>query len=215
MTAEKYNDTLTFKAQNGYATGTVLEVGDYKLIVINQKESDKYLVISTTSIGDIVYNSKNQNTQKGNNTYENSEIDNFLEKKWYNDLPLKMKEAIQLVEIKQVSYPTCDDITNVKENGYGDEKYNTISRHVYLPSVVDFNELIDLKDSTKVKKYLNGNTAWTRDSSFRNITEVVYLSSAIGALNCIESFYPQGTYPAFVIDLSKIDCTVVGTVNYK
>lgn len=215
MTAEKYNDTLTFKAQNGYTTGTVLEVGDYKLIVINQKESDKYLVISTTSIGDIVYNSKNQNTQKGNNTYENSEIDNFLEKKWYNDLPLKMKEAIQLVEIKQVSYPTCDDITNVKENGYGDEKYNTISRHVYLPSVVDFNELIDLKDSTKVKKYLNGNTAWTRDSSFRNITEVVYLSSAIGALNCIESFYPQGTYPAFVIDLSKIDCTVVGTVNYK
>lgn len=215
MTAEKYNDTLTFKAQNGYTTGTVLEVGDYKLIVINQKESDKYLVISTTSIGDIVYNSKNQNTQKGNNTYENSEIDNFLEKKWYNDLPLKMKEAIQLVEIKQVSYPTCDDITNVKENGYGDEKYNTISRHVYLPSVVDFNELIDLKDSTKVKKYLNGNTAWTRDSSFRNITEVVYLSSAIGALNCIESFYPQGTYPAFVIDLSKIDYTVAGTVNYK
>lgn len=215
MTAEKYNDTLTFKAQNGYATGTVLEVGDYKLIVINQKESDKYLVISTTSIGDIVYNSKNQNTQKGNNTYENSEIDNFLEKKWYNDLPLKMKEAIQLVEIKQVSYPTCDDITNVKENGYGDEKYNTISRHVYLPSVVDFNELIDLKDSTKVKKYLNGNTAWTRDSSLRNITEVVYLSSAIGALNCIESFYPQGTYPAFVIDLSKVDYTVIGTVNYK
>lgn len=215
MTAEKYNDTLTFKAQNGYTTGTVLEVGDYKLIVINQKESDKYLVISTTSIGDIVYNSKNQNTQKGNNTYENSEIDNFLEKKWYNDLPLKMKEAIQLVEIKQVSYPTCDDITNVKENGYGDEKYNTISRHVYLPSVVDFNELIDLKDSTKVKKYLNGNTAWTRDSSFRNITEVVYLSSAIGALNCIESFYPQGTYPAFVIDLSKVNYTVTGTVNYK
>lgn len=215
MTAEKYNDTLTFKAQNGYTTGTVLEVGDYKLIVINQKESDKYLVVSTTSIGDVVYNSKNQNTQKGNNTYENSEIDNFLEKKWYNDLPLKMKEAIQLVEIKQVSYPTCDDITNVKENGYGDEKYNTISRHVYLPSVVDFNELIDLKDSTKVKKYLNGNTAWTRDSSFRNITEVVYLSSAIGALNCIESFYPQGTYPAFVIDLSKVNATVVDTVKYK
>lgn len=80
MTAGTYNDTLTFKAQNGYATGTVLEVGDYKLIVINQKESDKYLVISTTSIGDIVYNSKNQNTQKGNNTYESSEIDNFLEK---------------------------------------------------------------------------------------------------------------------------------------
>lgn len=215
MTADTYNDTLTFKAQNGYATGTVLEVENYKLIVINQIESNKYLVISTTSIGDIVYNSKNQNTQKGNNTYENSEIDNFLEKKWYNDLPLKMKEAIQLAEIKQVAYSACDDITSIKENGYGDEKYKTLSRHVYLPSVVDFNELIDLKDSTKVKRYLNGNTAWTRDSSFRNITEVVYLSTSIGALNCIESFYPQGTYPAFVIDLSKVDATVVDTVNYK
>ena len=215
MTAGTYNDTLTFKAQNGYATGTVLEVGNYKLIVINQIESDKYLVISTTSIGDIVYNSKNQNTQKGNNTYENSEIDNFLEKKWYNDLPLKMKEAIQLAEIKQVAYSACDDITSIKENGYGDKKYKTLSRHVYLPSVVDFNELIDLKDSTKVKRYLNGNTAWTRDSSCRNITEVVYLSTSIGALNCIESFYPQGTYPAFVIDLSKVDATVVDTVHYK
>lgn len=126
-----------------------------------------------------------------------------------------MKEAIQLAEIKQVAYSACDDITSIKENGYGDEKYKTLSRHVYLPSVVDFNELIDLKDSTKVKRYLNGNTAWTRDSSFRNITEVVYLSTSIGALNCIESFYPQGTYPAFVIDLSKVDATVVDTVNYK
>lgn len=215
MTAGTYNDTLTFKAQNGYVTGTVLDVENYKLIVINQIESNKYLVISTTSIGDIVYNSKNQNTQKGNNTYENSEIDNFLEKKWYNDLPLKMKEAIQLAEIKQVAYSACDDITSIKENGYGDEKYKTLSRHVYLPSVVDFNELIDLKDSTKVKRYLNGNTAWTRDSSFRNITEVVYLSTSIGALNCIESFYPQGTYPAFVIDLSKVNATVVDTVKYK
>lgn len=35
MTADTYNDTLTFKAQNGYATGTVLEVENYKLIVIN------------------------------------------------------------------------------------------------------------------------------------------------------------------------------------
>ena len=215
MTADTYNDIITFKAQNGYVTGTVLEVENYKLIVINQIESNKCLVISTTSIGDIVYNSKNQNTQKGNNTYENSEIDNFLEKKWYNDLPLKMKEAIQLAEIKQVAYSACDDITSIKENGYGDEKYKKLSRHVYLPSVVDFNELIDLKDSTKVKRYLNGNTAWTRDSSFRNITEVVYLSTSIGALNCIESFYPQGTYPAFVIDLSKVNATVVDTVKYK
>lgn len=84
MTADTYNDTLTFKAQNGYVTGTVLEVENYKLIVINQIESNKYLVISTTSIGDIVYNSKNQNTQKGNNTYENSEIDNFLLKQSIN-----------------------------------------------------------------------------------------------------------------------------------
>ena len=43
MTADTYNDTLTFKAQNGYATGTVLEDENYKLIVINQIESDKYL----------------------------------------------------------------------------------------------------------------------------------------------------------------------------
>ena len=55
MTADTYNDTLTFKAQNGYTTGTVLEIEGMKFIVMSQTDDDSYLVISGSSIGNWYY----------------------------------------------------------------------------------------------------------------------------------------------------------------
>lgn len=55
MTADTYNDTLTFKAQNGYATGTVLEIEGMKFIVMSQTDDDTYLVVNGTSIGAVQY----------------------------------------------------------------------------------------------------------------------------------------------------------------
>ena len=45
MTAGTYNDTLTFKAQNGYVTGTVLEIEGMKFIVMEQTNDDTYMLI--------------------------------------------------------------------------------------------------------------------------------------------------------------------------
>ena len=124
MTAEKYNDTLTFKAQNGYATGTVLEIEGMKFIVMSQTDDDVYELISGESIGNIQYQ-PNQNANgdyeigaydtpndkrfdgQYSNTYEGSYIDNYLENAWYKQLPDKLQQAILETEIKQKSI-NCD-----------------------------------------------------------------------------------------------------------
>ncbi len=124
MTAGTYNDTLTFKAQNGYATGTVLEIEGMKFIVMEQRDDDTYMLIAGESIGNIQYQ-PNQNANgdyeigaydtpndkrfdgQYSNTYEGSYIDNYLENAWYKQLPDKLQQAILETEIKQKSI-NCD-----------------------------------------------------------------------------------------------------------
>lgn len=55
MTSGTYNDTLTFKAQNGYTTGTLLEIEGMRFIVMSQTDDDTYLVIDGESIGNMQY----------------------------------------------------------------------------------------------------------------------------------------------------------------
>lgn len=121
MTAEKYNDTLTFKARNGYVTGTVLEIEGMKFIVMSQTGDDTYFVIDGESIGDMQYQPNmdaNGNYKVGiherpdrkradgqySNTYEGSYIDDYLENTWYPSLPNSLRNAIQTTTIKQTTY---------------------------------------------------------------------------------------------------------------
>lgn len=121
MTAGTYNDTLTFKAQNGYATGTVLEIEGMKFIVMSQTDDDTYLVIDGENIGDMqyqpnvgsdgnykvgTYETPDEKRPDGqySNTYEGSYIDNYLENTWYKQLPEKLQKSILTTNIKQISY---------------------------------------------------------------------------------------------------------------
>ena len=138
MTAGTYNDTLTFKAQNGYATGTVLEIEGMKFIVMSQTDDDKYLVIDGESLGNMQYQpnvdsdgnykigmyettDEKRPDGKYSNTYEGSYIDNYLENTWFKQLPDKLQKAILTTSIKQVSYDNT--LQNLKWkwfNPYGD-----------------------------------------------------------------------------------------------
>ena len=286
MTAEKYNDTLTFKAQNGYVTGTVLEIEGMKFIVMSQTGDDTYFVIDGESIGDMQYQpnvDENGNYKIGiherpdrkradgqySNTYEGSYIDNYLENNWYNRLPETLRKAIQATDIRQTAYVgfkantkwQCFDPDGGKyatwhynEGTSNDPKwvpfnkanipddeaglapyvwwsrsttdcygipYNTITRHVFLPSAEELLNLVDLNNANKTYSFLKGtndilNHLWLRDAD---------KSTPFRALNLNYDYRSMGGYnvtiiwnnvrPAFVIDLSKIDYTVTGTVNYK
>lgn len=108
-----------------------------------------------------------------------------------------------------------------KEIGYGGQAYNTITRHVYLPSVEEISNLVDLNDANKTYAFLKGtnnslNYMWLRDTSSASPCHTLDLRCDIHSLNDDSVTNPwNGVRPAFVIDLSKANATVVDTVKYK
>lgn len=286
MTSGTYNDTLTFKAQNGYATGTVLEIEGMKFIVMSQTDDDTYLLIDGESLGNMqyqpnvdsdgnykvgTYETPDEKRPDGqySNTYEGSYIDNYLENTWYKQLPEKLQKAIQATDIKQASYR--DFASNPKwewfdpnggenkewyynegttenpkwviyynanypedaqgayplncwkqsDKGYNNTTYNTISRHVFLPSVEEVSNLVDLNNANKVYSFLKGTNnslyhMWFRDSytsSPRYAMLLNYSGRSMNDDNVTDTWL--GVRPAFTVDLSTVSVSVVDSVNYK
>ena len=201
--------------KKSYSTGTVLNIEGSDYIVMSQTNDGKYLVMRKDSIGNKKFQSIHRADGQNQNTYEGSEIDNYLENNWYNSLSSTMKAAIQPTSIKQASYATFNDPNSKQETGFNGQVYNTIDRHAFLPSVSEIGKAVDLKNPDKVKAFLNGTYIWTRDSSQGNANNAVCLSANLGRLLRINVNNTNGVRPAFVIDLSKVDYTVTGTVNYK
>lgn len=289
MTAEKYNDTLTFKAWNGYATGTVLEIGGEKYIVVTQTEDDTYELISGESIGNIQFQPNqdsngnyydigkwnendlpnNRHDGQNSNVYEDSYIDKYLETTYYNSLPEDLNKAIVATQIKQASYVNTgsnskwsnidpnggsnynwyynegttenpkwviyykanipDDAQGAyplnywkySEKGYNNTTYNTISRHVFLPSVEEVSNLVDLNNANKVYNFLKGTNnsvshMWFRDSISRSPRYALSLHYDNRSMdNSHVSVTWIGVRPAFTVDLSTVSVSVVDSVNYK
>lgn len=286
MTSGTYNDTLTFKAQNGYATGTVLEIEGMKFIVMSQTDDDTYMLIDGESLGNMqyqpnvdsdgnykvgTYETPDEKRSDGqySNTYEGSYIDNYLENTWYKQLPEKLQKAIQATDIKQAAYNNTssnpkwrwfdpnggssndwyynegttenpkwvrydkatypDDEQGAyplncwkySEKGYNNTTYNTISRHVFLPSVEEVSNLVDLNNANKVYDFLKGTNnslshMWFRDSYTSSPRYAMYLNYSIRSmdLNYVTHTW-FGVRPAFTVDLSTVSASVVDSVNYK
>ena len=286
MTSGTYNDTLTFKAQNGYATGTVLEIEGMKFIVMSQTDDDTYMLIDGESLGNMqyqpnvdsdgnykvgTYETPDEKRPDGqySNTYEGSYIDNYLENTWYKQLPEKLQKAIQATDIKQAAYNNTssnpkwrwfdpnggsngdwyynegttenpkwviyykanipDDAQGAyplncwkySEKGYNNTTYNTISRHVFLPSVEEVSNLVDLNNANKVYNFLKGTNnsvshMWFRDSnssSPRSALNLYYNYRSMNFGNVTNAWVV--VRPAFTVDLSTVSASVVDSVNYK
>lgn len=287
MTSGTYNDTLTFKAQNGYATGTVLEIEGMKFIVMAQTDDDDtYMLIDGESLGNMqyqpnvdsdgnykvgTYETPDEKRSDGqySNTYEGSYIDNYLENTWYKQLPEKLQKAILTTDIKQAAYNNTssnpkwryfdpnggssydwyynegttenpkwviyykasfpDDAQGAyplncwkcSEKGYNNTTYNTISRHVFLPSVEEVSNLVDLNNANKVYSFLKGTNnslyhMWFRDSYSSSPRYAMFLRYDSRSMHNDYVTNPWiGVRPAFTVDLSTVSVSVVDSVNYK
>ena len=196
------------------APGTVLDIDGTKYIVLEERENNQALVMTASSIGKKAFQSTNRSDGQNMSTYEDSEIDNYLENDWYNSLSSTMKSAIQPTSIKQASYATIDDPDSKQETGYKGQVYNTISRHAFLPSVSEIGKAVDLKNPYKLAAFLNGTSFWTRDSYQDSTYCVEFLSAAYG-LDYVNVRGMLAVRPAFVIDLSQVDYKVAGHTDYK
>lgn len=213
--AGQYNGRVIYNASVGTQPlkgGTTLDIEGTKYVVLEERENSQPLVMTASSIG----NRKFQSSYNGAtllrpdgqnaNTYEGSDIDNYLENDWYNSLSSTMKAAIQTTSIKQTS---CNNEGKEQETGYNGQVYNTISRHAFLPSIIEIGKAVDLEDSDKVKAFLNGDYLWTRNSYYGDADVVELLSDSGYVTNGSVNFTTQGVCPAFVIDLSQVNYSVV------
>ena len=203
------NGGTTSGTVESYSAGDTLDIEGTKYVVLEQKENNQALVMTASSIGKKVFQSGARPDGQNQNTYEGSKIDNYLENEWYNGLSSTMKASIQTTNIKQVSYAIDTDPDSKQETGYNGQVYNTISRHVFLPSVSEIGKVVDLKSPDKVKEFLNGTGIWTRDSYQCYSTAAEYLPAYDGSLCNDIVNNSNGVRPAFVIDLSQVNYSVV------
>lgn len=196
----------------------LLNIEGKEYVVLEKQGNSQAVVMTVGSIGNEKFGSMTSTDGHRAETYEGSEIDNYLENKWYNSLSSTMKAAIQPTNIKQDSYKaewswSYDGCKFIKqETAYNGQVYNTISRHVFLPSVSEIGKVVDLKNPDKLKAFLNGIDISTRDNS--GSYEVIFLD-ATGILNAHGVNNYIDTRPAFTVDLSKVDYKVTGHVDYK
>lgn len=206
------NGGTTSGTVESYSAGDTLDIEGNKYVVLEQKENNQALVITKENSNQL-YQSTSRSDGQNKNTYEGSEIDNYLENEWYNGLSSTMKAAIQTTSIKQASYSTGNDPNSKQETGYKGQVYNTISRHAFLPSVSELGKVVDFNNPDKVKAFLNGATIWTRDSFQGDASTVETISGEDGSLNNVPTEYYYHYYcyarPAFVIDLSQVNYSVV------
>lgn len=203
--------------EGGSSGGTVttpselktLNIEGTKYVVLEERENNQALVMTASSIGKRKFQSSARSDGQNKNTYEGSEIDNYLENNWYNSLSSTMKAAIQTTSIKQASYATYNDPDSKQETEYNGQVYNTIDRHAFLPSVSEIGKAVDLKNPDKVKAFLNDDHLWTRDScqSYNYCAE--YLSTTSNSLYFNPVNLVFGVHPAFVVDLSGVNYSVV------
>lgn len=205
-------------------SGDILDIEGNKYIALERNESDQLLVMTANNIQRNSFISEYRSDGLAINTYENSTIDKYLENEWYNSLSSTMKAAIQPTNIKQASYKMPKDPDSRQETGYNGQVYNTISRHVFLPSVDEIGNIIDLNDENKIGKFLSSyyEYIWTRDSYQPESDRVMILSrynTSNGYLSYTFADYVVNSTiymrPAFVIDLSKVDYKVAGHTDYK
>ena len=202
------------KKEINVKTGDVLEIDGTKYIVIRYEKNNKPLVMSLENIKSVAFQPTSRSDGQNQSTYEGSDIDNYLEGTWYKNLSKKMQGAIKLTNIKQVSY--FNTSLNAKQDtGPNGQIYNPITRHVFLPSIEDLSEIVNLNDSTRIKKFTNKEDVWSRDSFARGDYFAMYLDSNYGWLSSYTVCGNLGTRPTFVIDLSKVDYTEAGHVDYK
>lgn len=203
------NGGTTAGTVESYSAGDTLDIEGTKYVVLEERENNQALVMTASSIGDRKFQSSTRADGQNRSTYEGSEIDNYLENDWYNSLSSTMKSAIQPTSIKQASYTTSNDPDSKQETGTNGQVYNTIDRHAFLPSVSEIGKVVDLKNPDKVKAFLNGDYLWTRDSYQGDANDAEYLWPSYGSLNCGGVGSTYSVRPAFVIDLSQVNHSVV------
>lgn len=200
-------------------SGTIVKIEGKNYIVLEQKEDDKYLVMTAKNVAEKVFQdhctyrvkaeTQVRPDEQLSNLYDGSRLDKYLERFWYSRLSPEMKAAIQETAIQQKAF----DSSLVEQN---DTTSRIIVRHIFLPGLDEIMNATSLKDKDKFRAFLNNENIWTRDAYVWELyscrvkgQQVLYLNSNKGDIFASAVQFKNGVRPAFVIDLSKIGYDII------
>lgn len=202
-----------------------IEIDGKEYRVLEKISDTKYLAMSVDFIDARIFQEYTspfsiRDDGKLINVYNGSDIDKFLEG-MYQKMPQSTKNAIIPVEIQQDVYARKG--TMVKRNREI-PAYNKVSssesvvRHIFLPSIEEIGNAIDLDDEDAVLDFLHeaGDSLrhkdiWTRDrllfseESWNTNTAVMTIMQHFCSVFFDDVQMTHGVRPAFVVDVSKLN----------
>lgn len=201
-----------------------IEIDGKEYRVLEKISDTKYLVMSMDFIDARTFQEYDspfsvRDDEKAINTYSGSDIDKFLED-MYQKMPQNVKNAIIPVEIQQDEY--VREGTTVKRNreipAYSKvSSSDSIVRHIFLPSIEEIGNAIDLDDEDAVLDFLHeaGDSLrhkdiWTRDrllfgeESWNTNTAVMTIMQHFCSVFFDDVQMLHGVRPALVVDISKL-----------
>ena len=202
-----------------------IEIDGKEYRVLERMSDTKYLVMSMDFIDARIfqeYTSPFSTRDDGKiiNAYNGSNIDNFLEG-LYQKMPQNIKNAIIQIEIQQDVY--IKKGTMVKRNreipAYRKvSSSDSIVRHIFLPSIEEIGNAIDLDDEDAVLDFLHeaGDSLrhkdiWTRDrllfgkENWNTNTVIMTIMQHFCSVFFDDVQMIHGVRPAFVVDVSKLN----------
>lgn len=202
-----------------------IEIDGKEYRVLERMSDTKYLVMSMDFIDARIfqeYTSPFSTRDDGKiiNAYNGSNIDNFLEG-LYQKMSQSIKNAIIQIEIQQDVYVKKG--TMVKRNreipAYRKvSSSDSIVRHIFLPSIEEIGNAIDLDDEDAVLDFLHeaGDSLrhkdiWTRDrllfgeENWNTNTVIMTIMQHFCSVFFDDAQMTHGVRPAFVIDISKLN----------
>lgn len=209
------SDNITWEKPDGVEVGKQINIEGTTYYILKQTGNNKFLVCSKRNFNTDpkmpVFNEKSEGTDNYN-IYENGDIDNYFENTLYPSFSTKLKNAIELTEITQASYNFEEDrdgvvdINNKYDTNYKGQKYNTLKRHVYLPSVEDLQmastDVTNTRDAVhngndKYIQYLG--TQYDKMFSWTNNTNKRPIPMTPKVFMC----------HSFIVNLSKVDYSLL------
>lgn len=202
-----------------------IEIDGKEYRVLERISDTKYLVMSMDFIDARIfqeYTSPFSTRDDGKiiNAYNGSNIDNFLEG-LYQKMPQSIKNAIIQIEIQQDVYVKKG--TMVKRNreipAYRKvSSSDSIVRHIFLPSIEEVGNAVDLDDEDAVLDFLHeaGDSLrhkdiWTRDrllfggENWNTNTAVMTIMQHFCSVFFDDAQMTHGVRLALVVDVSKLN----------
>lgn len=202
-----------------------IEIDGKEYRVLERMSDTKYLVMSMDFIDARIfqeYTSPFSTRDDGKiiNAYNGSNIDNFLEG-LYQKMPQSIKNAIIQIEIQQDVYVKKG--TMVKRNreipAYRKvSSSDSIVRHIFLPSIEEVGNAVDLDDEDTVLDFLyeagdrlRHKDIWTRDrllfgeENWNTNTAVMTIMQHFCSVFFDDAQMTHGVRPALVVDVSKLN----------